>query len=204
MSASFPTPQPFFRERTAFSLVEVAVALAVVTFALVGILGLIPIGLGNFREAMDTTVGAQLAQRVITDAEQTDFDLLIASAESNDASFFALPVRYFDEQGTEVLPSEPHAAAKVIYHVRVRGSQPGPADPSAMGGSFTSLPGAPRFRPRDSTFLTVQVAWHPGLSALPVEDGLELWKRHAAPTSTYRAVITRNGFTTRSTAITSR
>lgn len=196
MPSAFKSQRTPCHQTAGFSLVEVAMSLAVVTFALVGILGLVPIGLGQFREAIDTTVGAQIAQRVITDAEQTDFDLLIASAQSSDASFFVLPVRYFDEQGSEVPAGDAQAAAKVIYHVRVRGSQPGPADTSAPGVGFTSLPGAPRFRPRDTTFLTVQVAWRPGMAALPVDEAQSLWTRGAAPSSTYRAVVTRNGYRT--------
>jgi uncharacterized protein (TIGR02598 family) len=182
-----------------FSLVEVAAALAIVTFSLVGVIGVVPVGLNTFREAIDTTVGAQIGQRVITDAEQTDFDLLIAGAEESDADFFVLPVRYFDEQGSEVLLSEPHAPLRVTYQVRVRGSHPGPADPATSDGGFTSLPGETRFHPRDSIFLTVQVASRPSVSALPVDRTRQLWKRAAAPISTYRAVVTRNGTRKRNT-----
>jgi uncharacterized protein (TIGR02598 family) len=176
-----------------FSLVEVAISLGIVTFSLTALLGIVPIGLAHFREAIDTTVSSQLAQRVITDAEQTDFDLLIASAESSTADFFVLPERYFDEQGSEVQGNDPQAAEKTIYHVRVRGSQPGPANPSSSGGSFTSLPGEPRFRPRGAAFLTVQVAWHPGLTPIAVDATRQLWKSQGSAMSTYRAVITRNG-----------
>lgn len=178
-------------------------ALAIVTFALVGLLALVPVGLSNFREAMDTTLGAQIAQRVVSDAEQTDFDRLIASAEKSDTEFFVLPVRYFDDQGTEVALSDPQAALKAIYQVRVRGSQPGPADTSAGGASFTSLPGETRFRPRDSVFLTVQVAAHPGLASLPVDEVRQLWPGRAASMTTYRAVITRNGTLPKTAVLTS-
>jgi uncharacterized protein (TIGR02598 family) len=184
----------------AFTLVEVATALGITSFCLPGILGMLPLALTTFREAIDTTVSAQLAQRIVTDAEQSDFDLLIASAEKSDAQFFVLPERYFDEQGTEVQPDDPNAARKTVYHVRVRGSQPGPADTNAAGGSFTSLPGSERFRPRASAFLTVQVAWHPGLAPLPVDEARQLWKPQPTGLSTFRAVITRNGLFAAGTA----
>ncbi|MEQ1859292.1 MAG: Verru_Chthon cassette protein B [Chthoniobacteraceae bacterium] len=200
MPPDFRTQRNLFRPSAAFSLIEVAMSLAIVTFSLVGILGMVPIGLSGFREAMDTTIGAQIAQRVVTDAEQSDFDTLIASAATSDANFFSLPVRYFDDQGSEVSLADPQAAAKIIYHARARGSQPGPADTSAGGGGFTSLPGAPRFHPRDTAFLTVQVAWHPGLAALPVDEARQLWAGRSAPMSTYRVVITRNGTAPKTTA----
>lgn len=200
MSPAFKTPRPLRRRNFAFSLVEVAMSLAIVTFALVGILGLVPVGLHGLRDAIDTTVCAQLAQRAITDAEQTDFDLLIAHAETSDASFFALPVRYFDEQGGEVLASDPQAEMKIIYHLRIRGSKPGPADSSAANAGFTSLPGAPRFQPRDSSFLTVQVAWRPGLAPLALDEARHLWRARSAPMRTYRAVITRNSRAVKTTS----
>ena len=63
--------------RAGFSLVEVVLAVGVISFAFVAIMGLIPAGLTQFRQAMDTSVGSQIAQRVIFDAEQTDFDTLV-------------------------------------------------------------------------------------------------------------------------------
>jgi uncharacterized protein (TIGR02598 family) len=184
--------------QAAFSLVEVALALGVVSFSLMALIGLVPVGLGHFRDAIDATVGSQIAQRVVTDAQQTDFDLLNAKATTATSDFFVLPIRYFDEQGSEILPGAADAANQAIYQVRVRGSQPGPADSNASGCAFTSLPAAPgaeRFRPRDSVFLTVQIARRPGLMALPVDEERQLWKAGAAPMSSYRMVITRNGYT---------
>ncbi len=182
---------------TAFSLVEVATAIAIVAFGFVALLGLVPMGLTHFRDAMDATIGAQIAQRVITDAEQTDFDLLLAAGGKPTGDFFTLPVRYFDEQAGEVFPSAPGAASAAIYRVMVRGSWPGPRDLASKPGGFTSLPadaGKMRFRPRDSVFLTVQVAHRPGLEPLPVGAD-QLWPRAAAPMSHYRTVLTRNGYT---------
>jgi uncharacterized protein (TIGR02598 family) len=184
------------RRLAAFSLVEIAAAIGIMAFAFVALMGLLPACLGNFRSAMDATIGAQIAQRVITDAEQTDFDLLLAAAGKESGDFFTLPVRYFDEQAAEVLPEAADAEMKAIYRVLVRGSLPGPRDQST-GAGFTSLPaepGSPRFRPRDSIFLTVQVAHRPGLDAMPLGAD-QLWPRGAAPMTTYRTVITRNGYT---------
>lgn len=175
-----------------FSLVETALALGVAAFALIALVGVVPLGLQHFRGAIDATVGAQISQRVMTEAYQTEFEQLRATAEVVTPEFFVLPARYFDEQGNEVAA----ASINAVYQVRVRGSHPGPADSSQGGTGFTSLPAADdakRFRPRDSIYLTVQVAQRPASIRLPVNDRL-LWPADAAPMSIYTTVISRNGY----------
>jgi uncharacterized protein (TIGR02598 family) len=177
----------------AFTIVEVAMALGILSFALFSLMALVPTGLNQFRGAVNATVGAQISQRVITDAQQTEFDAFIRQAETTTPDFFVLPIRYFDEQGTETTV----AAREAVYQVRVRGSIPGPAEIGAGGGAFTSLPagrGTERFRPRDSIFLTVQIVNRPHASELPVDER-QLWVSKEGPISTYTTVIARNGFT---------
>ncbi len=185
----------FFQRRGGFSLIEVSIAIAVVAVAVVTLMALIPAGMGQFQAAMDSTLSAQIAQRVITDAEQADFDKLVPS--TGGSGFYVLPYRYFDAQGLEVVAANPgnpsqQDRVRIVYQVRVRGSFPGSGDGTAEASTFTSIPGSPRFNPRASTFLTVQVAHNPLLRVL--ETDKELWKNKAAPMHTFSAVITRNGF----------
>lgn len=203
-----PTPIPLRRDQTplqAFSLIETALALGIVAFAFVGLMGLLPAGLGTFRTAIDTTVSAQIVQRIVSDAEQSDFDALSSNSASIDGNYYVLKTRYFDDQGSEVLTSgggAPTSAeqVRILYHVRVRGSQPGPANvASAATANFTSLPqaGGTRFHPRDSTFLTIQIANNPGSKTLKV-DAQQLWdavdaKKTGVSITTQSAVVTRNG-----------
>jgi len=56
------------RTRDAFSLIEVTIALGVVAFALVAILGLVPVALRSAREATDDTRSSLIAQDVATRA----------------------------------------------------------------------------------------------------------------------------------------
>lgn len=81
-----------FRHR-GFSLVEVVLAIGVVSFAFVAIFALIPLGLGSFRQAIDNSVGSQIVQRLINEAQQTDYPTLTATPATQ---------RYFDDQGNEV------------------------------------------------------------------------------------------------------
>ncbi len=115
--------------RAGFSLVEVVLAVGVISFAFVAIMGLIPAGLTQFRQAMDTSVGAQVAQRVIFDAEQTDFNTLVdytntqalevpgqtfyfrgptyqySQAASSTGASPGACIRYFTEEGNEIIPA---------------------------------------------------------------------------------------------------
>jgi hypothetical protein len=90
---------------------------------------------------------------------------------------------------------------RILYHVRVRGSQPGSPDTALTGtGNFTSLPNSipgGRFHPRDSTFLTIQIANNPSSKTLKV-DAQQLWdavdaKKTGVSITTQSAVVTRNG-----------
>lgn len=86
-----------------FSLIEVVLALGILSFALVGLFGALPFGLGVFRQAIDQTVSAQIAQEVTGMIQRTPFanlsDLGIRRADDNNpgttASFY-----YYDVEGT--------------------------------------------------------------------------------------------------------
>jgi len=90
-----------------FSLVEVVLALGVVAFAFVAILGLIPAGMGTFRQAINISVCSQIGQKVIGDAFQADYDTLLTPlGQSQDTvSTFVMNYRFFDEEGNEIFPS---------------------------------------------------------------------------------------------------
>jgi uncharacterized protein (TIGR02598 family) len=206
-----PTHRLRSQNRAGFSLVEVALALAIIAFGLVALMGLLPVGLAQFRDAMDTTIGAQIFQRVMGDVQQTDFDTLLASATERADGHYALPIRYFDDQGNEVKAQGTDGitaadAERILYHVRVRGSEPGAADVSRhRNENLTSLPSerGKRFNPRDSTFVTVQVAKNPGSRAIPLDERW-LWDARAAvrigvPLRSYPAIVTRNGYPRHST-----
>lgn len=91
----------------AFSLVEVTLAIGVVGFAFVALFSLLPVGLNLFRAAIDTSAQSQIVQRVVADAQQTDFDALKDRP---------VEMRYFDDQAN-ALGTTPDIAS--IYTVRV-------------------------------------------------------------------------------------
>jgi uncharacterized protein (TIGR02598 family) len=62
--------------RRGFSLVEVAVALGLMSFVITGLLGLVPIGLNTIRDAKNDSTRAEIIKSVANTAQQTDFSLL--------------------------------------------------------------------------------------------------------------------------------
>jgi uncharacterized protein (TIGR02598 family) len=90
----------------AFTLIEIIIALGVISFALIGLLGLLPAGLQTFRSTMNMSACTQIAQRIATDVTQTAFDTLIATPAPQD--------RYFDDQGSET------NGQNYTYQARVR------------------------------------------------------------------------------------
>ena len=109
----------FRAKLSGFTLVEVTLALGVISFAFVAMFGLLPVGLNVSRQAIDTTVTAQIMQQLKTQALQTDFSMLdaLASAEPY----------YFDDQGKTVSPEV--ALYKAVYEVSTQ---------TALSDSLTS------------------------------------------------------------------
>lgn len=169
METSTPSDRKRSRKLNGFTLVEVTIALGVVAFGFIAILGLLPTGLNTFRSAMDNSVGAQIAQKVINDAQQKDFDTLVASGNTS-------TVRYLDDQGNELGISD---KAKAIYHANTRVV------------TATGMPGASTNS--NLATVTIQVAKNPGNLTLPT-DGTNstLWKQGAMNMVTFSAQISRN------------
>lgn len=159
-----PRPQRRSSAGDGFSLVEVALALGLFAFCFVALIGLLPVGLNTFRSAMDTSASAQIFERIAADAELADFDALLATAETTGGvDYLLLPLRYFDDEGEELLTDASRDNAK--YVALIRASRPGFANPAAHSADHPlALPsaGAKPFDPRDMTALTVQVVTSPG------------------------------------------
>ena len=91
-----------------FSLIEVVIAVGIASFALVTIMGLLPVGLSTFKSTINTAVGTQIAQRIFNDLEIANFANIPISTN-----------RFFDEQGTELTSSGASNAPNCIYWAQV-------------------------------------------------------------------------------------
>jgi uncharacterized protein (TIGR02598 family) len=83
--------------------VESVISIAVVAFAMMGILGMVPIGLATFRSAMNHTVESSILQEVAGELQRTDSIHLAATN------------LYFDEQGFRVSSGD----SRFIYTVEI-------------------------------------------------------------------------------------
>ena len=77
-----------------FSLVEVTMAIGIISFGLLSVMGLIPVGLDTLRKAMDQTVEAQIVQKLNGKILLTPFGQL--DTDYSGKSFF------YDQEGVEV------------------------------------------------------------------------------------------------------
>jgi uncharacterized protein (TIGR02598 family) len=193
-------------QRRAFSLVEVALAVGVLAVALVGLYSLMPSGLANFRTAMDTSVTAQIAQRVLQDAQQAEFDQLIDRKNLPDdpqrrgycperfsfrgPSIKSPAFRYFDDQGTEVLPKGRKKLTEaerrlIVYQVSTR------IRPRAEMPTLRETAG-------QVAQVTVQIARNPTLAELAVHRDPDRPEHNlikptkGVPVFTYSALIGKN------------
>jgi uncharacterized protein (TIGR02598 family) len=89
--------------RCGFSLVEVVMAFGLLSFALMGIVGLLPVGLSQFRESMDLTLQSQITQELVSEVQRTGY------ADLNGLS----STRHYDAEGVEV-PDVDSAYSAVI------------------------------------------------------------------------------------------
>jgi uncharacterized protein (TIGR02598 family) len=89
--------------RRGFSLVEVVMAFGILSFALIGIVGLLPAGLSQFRESMDLTIQSQITQELVSEVQRTGYADLSGLAST----------RHFDAEGAGV-PDTDSAYSAVI------------------------------------------------------------------------------------------
>ncbi len=176
---------PSKSKATGFSLVEVALAIGIIAFAFVALMSLLPAGLTTFRRALDISICTQIAQRLVSESQLVDFDVvtdkefLPASSDKKEFSFrmhrpgtTSIWVRYFDEQGNEIIPASPpnltaEENLRVIYAVNTRiiPRVNLPTGDSAAAEGFPVSRAAKE--PGNLALITVQVARNP--SGVPLK-----------------------------------
>ena len=68
-------------------------ALGIVAFAFIPVIGLLPVGLDSSRQAIEATIEAQIVQQLSSEVLQTDFSSLDKLATA--------PLYYYDNQGNK-------------------------------------------------------------------------------------------------------
>ncbi len=164
-------------KRFAFTLVEVTLAIGIVAVAIVPVFGLIPTALNTFHKAIDASVSTQIAQRLINDAQQTDFLTLTGGATGR---FARTPeLRYFDDQGNELTGTDTTGA---IYQTRVVVAPNTQTTGSGSGNQNLAT-------------VMVQIANNPRNAMLQPDGTTLLWPRAntaGIPVVTYSAIVANN------------
>jgi len=100
--------------KSGFSLVEVAIALGVLSFVIVPILGLMGTGLSTARDAALDMAALQIRQRVESDMRQMTFASISQTAFSTNYSF--------SKDGRALQSGDPSFAQNALYKVQVKNS----------------------------------------------------------------------------------
>jgi len=196
LKATDPDSRKVRRPQAAFSLVEVTIAIGIVAFAFISVLGLIPTGLNDSRQAIDATVGSQIMQRVVNEAQQTDFDQLIKDYAGITISGTTAGVKYarfFDDQGAEVIPVSQampptlssSEKSRIIYWVNTR----------IMAATVTPYTDSVQPVEASNTNLatiTVQIVNNPGNQDLNLDSTTKLWTNAPFRIGTYSCLVARS------------
>lgn len=174
METSTPTVRSPFRRSprvraAGFSLIEITLSLGIIAFAFVTIFGLLPTGLNTFRRAMDISIGAQIAQELINDAQQTDFNTL-KNGDGAGNGGTAGSFHYYDDQGNEVSDQKKTIYRGVLW-VRPDVQIPGTLDVS------------------QTVAVVAQVAHLPGQRVIAVKNGI--WDDPSVSITTCTAMVAR-------------
>jgi uncharacterized protein (TIGR02598 family) len=102
----------------AFTLIETVLAIGIVSFAFVALMGLLPCGLQVFRKAMDATLEGQVVQHLVGKISQTPYDEL---GQLQGKSF------WFDEAGGQVAEGSADGIYLASISLNAQPSLPGSA-----------------------------------------------------------------------------
>ncbi len=110
------------RASAGFSLVEVALAIGIVAFAFVAILGLLPVGMRTFRDSIDKTNEGRIMQVFNSRAQSTEFSKLekeLDFASSSKMFFFDEEGSFLDERKDGYEAMDATQKEKAIYAVKL-------------------------------------------------------------------------------------
>ena len=122
-----------------FSLIEVTIAMAIASVALVTLMGLIPQGMNTMKEAGDQAIMGRIHQQVMSELQMADFDALETAFKDG-----GKPMEiFYDGQGEEMsdsknqgsVPEERKKGAfEHIYSARISITEEGKKNPKSVGG----------------------------------------------------------------------
>ena len=100
------------RRASGFSLVEVTLALGIVAFCLISLVGMFGVGLGNSRQSSDDTAQTSAAAQLVSQVRNT------STFDRGTSAPYVQGTHYFDARGQEVASN----AATAVYVCQLNGA----------------------------------------------------------------------------------
>jgi uncharacterized protein (TIGR02598 family) len=136
----------------AFSVVEVAIALAIASFCLVAIFGLLPVGLASNQISTEQTAAANIVRGIVADLEATGTNSTVSAVYAVNMSS-GTSTLFFSESGkiesnagaarcrARIFIDPPASGSKGITNVRIVMTWPAPVDPALINppGSYEAF-----------------------------------------------------------------
>lgn len=104
--------------RSGFSLVEVTLATGITAIAITSVLGLVPQGLANVRQAGNLHAESHITRHLLGNMAQSPWSL--AAGQDNLVSKFNNKRFYFDDQGIEMGATEARTSGWLAYVAEVK------------------------------------------------------------------------------------
>jgi uncharacterized protein (TIGR02598 family) len=93
-------------------LIEVAISTGIVGFAMISILGMVPVGLASFKQARDNTVEPDIVQALTSELDTTGFANISSMA-------YPAQTYYYDAEGNAITLTGSVTPSNAIYTAKI-------------------------------------------------------------------------------------
>jgi len=111
----------------AFTLVETVLALGIVATVMVTLMALLPTGMDIMKEAGTNTVGARIANQLVSEIQLSDYEKI---QQWNGKEY------YFDDMGTQLIKNDQESKNRRIYTARIEVDEKNPELPGKKENKY--------------------------------------------------------------------
>jgi uncharacterized protein (TIGR02598 family) len=138
------------KKKSAFSLIEVSMAMGIVATILMALLALLPYGMDNIRDAKNTQILSRIGNEIVSEIQAVDWGV---GSDLNKLTSYNNKIRKYDAEGI-LISAESNSEADPIYLALIDIN----SNPSTLPGSTANK----KFLRR----VTIKVAYAPNESAV--------------------------------------
>ena len=110
-----------------FTLVETVLALGIVATVMVTLMALLPTGMDIMKEAGTNTVGARIANQLVSEIQLSDYEKI---QQWNGKEY------YFDDMGTQLIKNDEESKFRRIYTARIEVDEKNPELPGKKENKY--------------------------------------------------------------------